>query len=665
MRFFRPLAYATPLLAALALGACGDSTAPSPRLRDPSAPTAMLNDGSKGGNPDFFFLPPVAPNPSADEDYSPGQFAGGWKPVVSVCEVNAANLSGGCIGGTVRTFSGAAISVSTASEAYQLHVDTREPWAETGRTYRFTVTVTGNQPVELGFVDIALLSGSAKNAGTGDLVTMQDGRTIPLKFRIEKGATVPTGVEVFSETVVTDAGATVLTGGTGGRGTLALDLPADFLPPELSQVVITVEKLSTGAGGPCVASVPELLQTSDCWRITSYPEIPRVTRDLTVAFCPAIPQFLPTGAPNPLYEAQAMFKYDGPGFLQELEDVATTLVNCNGGISAAPRAPGLMGTIQYGLASFGRGLSKAFGPNTAWAIDVGLGGRIPASDISSEEGVFSDFFFAIPLDINVVSGNGQSGYAGFPLGSPLRVLVTSAHDHDDPQDTPIAIPNVDVTFDRGTGPAGIQTVTTDGNGEATLAWTLSPTAGPQSLTASVNSIGEHTTVVFNATAALPITSGVAASCGGSLYFDAQGQPGGDLLFRGFHIPGYAGTSLGGVQLRLVGAPATVGTLTLTAYEGGYDGTVLGTTSASFAIPTSGNALVLFAWPQPVPTTPGRTVAFAMSPSPAGLFYNVANSFTPGDASCAIIQTNDTTAPLSTFRRRGVEAVLFATLPVIQ
>ena len=381
-------------------------------------------------------------------------------------------------------------------------------------------------------------------------------------------------------------------------------------------------------------------------------------QDLTVAFCPTI-------LSGPLYQAQAMFKFDAPETLQELEDVATTLVICQPQIGAAPRQPGVLGAIQYGLASIGRGLSKAFGPNTAYAIDAGVGGRIAASDISSEAGVFSDFFFAIPLDVNVVSGDSQGGFTGFPLGSPVRVRVTSAHDHNNPQDPPIAIPNVPVTFAPVQGSVAAAIVNTDANGEAATTWTLGSAAGAQSLTASVTSIGDHTSALFSANATAAITSGAAVSCGGALYFDGQGQPGGDLLDRGFHIPDYPGTSVGGVQLRLVGTPGTVGTVTMTAYDGSYGGPVLGATSASFAIPTSGNTLAFFAWNTPVATTPGHTIAFAMSPSPAGLFYNVANSFSPGDPSCAIIETNGTESPLSTFRRRGVEATIYATVPVIQ
>ena len=663
MRFPRPLALAVPLFAALALGACGgdDTTAPSPVLRAPRAPAAILNDGSReGGNPDFFFLPPVVPNPSSDPDFQANAFAGGWKPVVEVCEVSTSNLAGGCVGGTVRTYSGAAVSVSPADQQYQVNVDTKEAWAVAGRAYRFAVLLVGNERDTLGFVDIALLSGSAKNAVTGDLVALQDGRTIPLKFRIEKGATVPEDVTVFSETVVTDAGTTILTGGSGGPGTFAINFPTDWLPPELTDVVITVEKVNTTAGNPCTASVPNLLQTSDCWRVSSFPEIPRVTQDLTVAFCPAI------GPVDPRYEAQTMFKFDAPETLQELPNVTTTLVNCNATqIGALDRKPGVLGTLQFGLASVGRGLSKVFGPSTAYAIDLGWGGGITASEDEVAGGVFSDFFWAIPLRVDTIGGSFQSGYAGYPLASPVRVRVTGAHVHANTQDGPIAIAGVPVTFTPLAGTVGNTTVVTDANGEAATSWTLGSAAGTQSLTASITSIGSGTTALFSASALPTISTGVAVSCGGSLYFDGQGQPGGDLLDRGFHVPNYAGTSLGGVELRLVGAPGTVGTVTLTAYDGSYNGPVLGTTSASFAIPTTGNTLVLFAWPQPVPTTPGRLLAFAMSPAPSGLFFNVANSFSPGDPSCALIETEDTTAPLSTFRRRGVEATIFATLPVIQ
>jgi hypothetical protein len=55
---------------------------------------------------------------------------------------------------------------------------------------------------------------------------------------------------------------------------------------------------------------------------------------------------------------------------------------------------------------------------------------------------------------------------------------------------------------------------------------------------------------------------------------------------------------------------------------------------------------------------GSLVAFSLTmvsgPANAVTFYNVA---TPDDPDCPIVQTNDTSAPLSTFRRQGIVATV--------
>lgn len=501
-RFAAHILPLTALVALVALAACGDATAPGARR---PAPVALLSDGSRdGGNADFFFLPPVAANPSGHPDFSPGQFAGSWRPVVEVCKVSAANLGAGCVGGAVKRYPSSTIAVASASEHYQVQVDTREAWAVGGETYRFHVIVIGNRPDTLGFVDIALLAGSAKNAVSGDLIAMQDGRTIPLKFRIEKGATIDPDVEVFAEATVTNAGATVLAGGTGGPGTYALQFPAGWLPAGLDQVVVTVERLSEGPGGLCTASVPELVQTSDCWRVESYPEIPRIEQTLTVAFCPAIPRS------DPRYDAQTMYKFDAPETLVELPNVATTLVNCDGS-TAIGRAPDdLLGKVRWGATHVARGLGKLFGPNTAYAVDLGWGGHIVATDAGTSlpDGVFSEFFWAIPLQVSVHAGNGQSAAPSTRLGTPISVRVVGAHEHVEGEAyrAHVPIPNVKVTFspNAGSGFAGSTTVMTDANGVASTTWTLGAGTGTQTMVASITSIGAQTTATFTASAAASV-----------------------------------------------------------------------------------------------------------------------------------------------------------------
>src|SRR5258705_5251819 len=63
-------------LSALALSvACVDQkaqTAPT-GLAAPTTPSAMISDGAHGGNPDFFFLPPLVSNPVNEPNYDRGK----------------------------------------------------------------------------------------------------------------------------------------------------------------------------------------------------------------------------------------------------------------------------------------------------------------------------------------------------------------------------------------------------------------------------------------------------------------------------------------------------------------------------------------------------------------------------------------------------------------
>lgn len=82
-----------------------------------------------------------------------------------------------------------------------------------------------------------------------------------------------------------------------------------------------------------------------------------------------------------------------------------------------------------------------------------------------------------PSRIEVVSGNGQTGTVGQPLGNPLVVLVT------DPANRPV--PGVEVAF---IAPAGAvlapnDTVLTGSDGRATVSYTLATVSGEQTIEA--------------------------------------------------------------------------------------------------------------------------------------------------------------------------------------
>jgi hypothetical protein len=100
--------------------------------------------------------------------------------------------------------------------------------------------------------------------------------------------------------------------------------------------------------------------------------------------------------------------------------------------------------------------------------------------------------------------NGQAGTVGTALAQPLSVIV------EDQSGVPMANATVTWTVSSGGGSVASGSSTTDDSGTATVIWTLGPTAGVDSLQAS---IGSGTPVVFTATAtagaatALRVTSG--------------------------------------------------------------------------------------------------------------------------------------------------------------
>jgi hypothetical protein len=80
------------VLALLAAGVgCTDTKQPT----EPLAPTdasKLISDGANGGNPDFFFLPPLVKNPVNNPNYEAGHFNPTLQPVltVEICLLQAA-----------------------------------------------------------------------------------------------------------------------------------------------------------------------------------------------------------------------------------------------------------------------------------------------------------------------------------------------------------------------------------------------------------------------------------------------------------------------------------------------------------------------------------------------------------------------------------------------
>jgi hypothetical protein len=130
--------------------------------------------------------------------------------------------------------------------------------------------------------------------------------------------------------------------------------------------------------------------------------------------------------------------------------------------------------------------------------------------------------------------------------------------------------------------------------------------------------------------------------------------GGDQVYRGFYIEGFNGVSLATVTLKYYALTAGSYTITLTAHDGTYDGALIGSVDVTFTEP-GGTQVFDF---QNAPVSAGATIAFAQTvvsqPEGSTIYYDTGPCADLECDSCpGIYETNDTTPPLSTLRRRGM------------
>ena len=144
--------------------------------------------------------------------------------------------------------------------------------------------------------------------------------------------------------------------------------------------------------------------------------------------------------------------------------------------------------------------------------------------------------------------------------------------------------------------------------------------------------------------------------------------GGDFIFRGFYLPSYTGTGLAQATLNFSAAVAGDYTITLTAHTNTYNGPVVGSATTTVTLPGSVTTSVptIFNFPTPaIRIVPGTLVAFSMTlvSGPSQPYFAV-SSCGLGDPSCTtggpFVETEDTTPPLSVFRRNGVIISLIST-----
>lgn len=171
---------------AAAVAACSETPLP---LASPSRPFAEIVDAVHGGDPQSFyllyFLPPLVANPG------PGVNLTNIYPVVDICawdgttctelvahfETDLANswITQPGNSETVRESEGGYI-VNWHTDAFNLAID---------GTYRIRVIAGGE---ELGHADVDVVGSGKdlKDVKTGEFIGLVDGRTLPIRFRIQQ-----------------------------------------------------------------------------------------------------------------------------------------------------------------------------------------------------------------------------------------------------------------------------------------------------------------------------------------------------------------------------------------------------------------------------------------------------------------------------------------------
>jgi alpha-tubulin suppressor-like RCC1 family protein len=387
----RPIVrYSLPCAVMLLVAACQDRPSPV----EPGGISALVSDGAHGGgNPDFFFLPPLVGDPSSSPFFDAGKFNGRLLPVMAVFKgTDQCSLSNT----SKKVFGPAVVPVVLTLEQYKLEWNTSA--LRVGTQYRLCIfgSAAGKS---LGFLDLMAVSNGLKNIQTGDVVRFQQGRVIPVKFRIERGAlsyNPDHPSEVGTEfTVDKTGGSATLVDETGTKFLAAVSVPANAVPQGTVTVVVATE--APKFDGKCLPTISN--QSNGCYQIRTEPELFPFAQLVRVEICVD-----PSPVDLSLRDSLRLFKFNTTQGLVALQRADPTLIgtDCSGsglGLNDAAPLRGREGVILQlahwaGRLVAPRELHAAV--RRAITPPKGIGGLV---------GSFSDFGGAVPAcaDVSEIS----------------------------------------------------------------------------------------------------------------------------------------------------------------------------------------------------------------------------------------------------------------------
>ncbi|MEX2109505.1 MAG: hypothetical protein WD802_02760 [Gemmatimonadaceae bacterium] len=331
--------FALPILV-LAFG-CGEDRQPmGPRV--PIGSSEIISDGAHGGNPDFFFLPPMVPPPFQHPDFERGAFNPRIQPSLKIviCELVPEPLDARPTPATacaakdpVKTFAPGTVNlVGVPPEQsgwwstfdlpldgfYHALWDTRQSAdLALDKYYRIKVSINGSATspdVTLGYADVDPVSNMKewRHALTGEVVTLIDDSKLPIVFRVENSALCG-GAELCTSVTVTnnnDGVDQIVQLDNAGQDPIAgASIPDCVLPgPDcplpggepapagaIQSFVLNISRVPTGGSSgfasnasntnvqsaPTVCHPPPfpLQQFEGCFNFTTIPELPAINED--------------------------------------------------------------------------------------------------------------------------------------------------------------------------------------------------------------------------------------------------------------------------------------------------------------------------------------------------------------------------------------------------
>jgi hypothetical protein len=563
-------------LALMLVSACQGDDATRPKLDPASSPSPLISDGShSGGNPDFFFLPPLvrdpktlpggAPNPMWDAGASNVDLT----PTVRICELNVGAVSSKgvptvpvtaatpCKAGSPppTTLTAANVSrgilddvdidnaltrflthYSSFVEPYY-HFGWKVPAGPVGTTrppafYRIDVRVGTRQ---LGILDVEAVNNFTQllNVKTNEFVPLTGSLRVPINFRIENLALCETPGDptkpCASKTVDLSDGGTVsaeLVPGSNEESGIVIPPQSPDAPP----VVFTVQNcenlnpraIDLPTFGPCIRVTADDGTSASATRFAFTNAATVFTCDVDAAVHAAITAGRLTAAQEPLVTLHRLDDFGTPNQrIAALQHVPA----CGKGLGSrdAGTLKGMLASLAHGqLTRAARQAASLFTPKPLYAsmfIDLGGGGF--TFDLS-------DFQFALPAKMSVVEGT--SGRIA-PVGTVLDPTVKVTDLHGD------AVFGATVQFASGAK------VTTGSLGTASAPWTIAVGTTTFSVTGRgiANEGNDGPRTVFDPFQPIhsPFDPGVldgaeVAVGSGTLSFSATGIQSG--LTDGFEIP---------------------------------------------------------------------------------------------------------------------------------